>query len=306
MTTPEVSITPKPPYDEYSESDIAHVQRLKNSPQYGMLSGTFRTKRESNHFKNQIEYSFPHAHPNSVTICVIGPSYSEGAYERIRTMGLYLEWLGYECWFEEIMDDGADIPGTATITPMRDIAILAGLSRGTEWIVTVDADAQPEPDTIAKLLSHDRAVISPIIVDPETGTAYGFPAYSPNSGVVPVRWCLHTLVLWRATIFNCLGISSQVTSPTEESLTRKLWYYGHRWWLDTYTELKVSRPPTFPGDLTWKEFWDKKRRVWNHRKDIPDRRPIDPNDALAVNGVWMPSSSGALWKPVSMRDKSEE
>ena len=254
----------------------------------------FATDQERDTGKLRMERSWGHIRPNSVLVAAIGNHWAPGSWARVADMLIYTNRQGVCAGFDEIQDrcfQPYDALGT-----MRNEAMLHAANEGFEWLCYIDCDVQPEPDTLLKLLRWDMPIIAPYVVEPGTGKPLHGPQYGCGKGLVPIRWCVLSMLLFRTSVFNAVGprFWGDAMGADEGYHFKTLWHYGHRPWLDTNTQLVVGGRPTYPlatNRMTWEqrqEFW---KRKLEGLMQPPDRRPLHPGvdpALLTPDGEYMP------------------
>uniref|UniRef100_A0A6M3JB92 Glycosyltransferase n=1 Tax=viral metagenome TaxID=1070528 RepID=A0A6M3JB92_9ZZZZ len=215
--------------------------------------------------------------------------WSPGAWQKTVDMVVKSNKVGVCTWLHEMVDINAGIP-YAHLNMMRDTACMYAHDTGFEWVLLIENDALPDEDMLIKLLNWDMPVVVPYIVDEVLDRPICSPYYKKGSGLQPVMWSVFTCMLINTKVLNCFPFAQPFdTVGIESGLFHKLRHFGHKVYQDTNTELKIAKRPAYPVDhggleAEWK-VWvelDKKRR------QIPDRRPIDPEDKRQVNGIYMP------------------
>lgn len=258
----------------------------------GMVSVvSLPTQREQELSRQRSATSWQHIRPNSVYIAVIGNHYSQGSWQRIADMMQHTSDTGYACWMVEVQDrcfNPYDALGT-----MRNEAVVDASNAGFEWLCMVDADILPEKDALLRLLKWDMPIIAPYVVEPGTGAKLHGPPHELNTGLRPVRWTVLSMLLFRTSVFNCVGprFWGDAIGADEGYHFKTLWHYGHRPYIDTGCQLVAQKKPIYPL-ATNRLTWEQRQEVWKEKltklAQPPDRRPIDPNDPGARGGVYMP------------------
>lgn len=239
-------------------------------------------------FKTQ-HYRPAHIRAASTVVTPIGVMWEPGAWQKTVDMVMHANRSGVCTWLHEMVDINAGIP-YAHLNMMRDTACMYAHDAGFEWVLLIENDALPEQDLLLNLLKWDMPVVVPYIVDEVLGKPICAPFYKKGSGLQPIQWAVFTCILINVRVLNCFPYCQPFTTVGIESgFFHKLRHYGHKAYQDTNTELKIAKRPAYPVDhggleTEWK-YWvelDKRRR------QIPDRRPIDPNETKVVNGIYMP------------------
>ncbi len=253
----------------------------------------FANPAEQQMGKERLERSWGHVRPNSVLVAAMANHWAPGAWHRVADMLNYTTQTGLCCALDEIQDrcfQPYDALGT-----MRNEAILHALNEGYEWLCYVDCDVEPEPDTLVRLIRWDMPIVAPYVVEPGTGKPLHGPMWPANTGLHTIRWCVLSMLLFRTSVFNCVGprFWGDAMGADEGYHFKTLWHYGHRPYLDTNTRLVTASRPTYPlatNRMTWEqrqEFW---KRKLDGMRQPPDRRPytqaVDPK--LVIDGEYMP------------------
>ena len=229
--------------------------------------------------KRQAE-SWNHARANAVYVAAMGNHWRPGAWNRVMDMVHYTNAHGYPCGLEEIMDrcfNPYDALGC-----MRNEGIMRA-KEGWEYILYVDNDVMPTPETLVRLVNRGVPIVAPLVLEPGTNRPLHGPVHQPWTGLHPVRWCVLSMLLIRTNVFNAMGPEfwNDSIGADEGYHFQKLWHYGHQPFLDTDIVLPVASAPTYPlaqlrePKEKAQDFWDA-RREW--LKAAPDRKPIDTAD----------------------------
>ncbi len=215
-----------------------------------------------------------HASAQSIYVAAMGNHWKPSSWEAVVNMVHYTNEFGYPCTIEEIMDRCTQ-PYDA-LGCMRNEAILRA-SQGWEWLLYVDNDVLPAPDTLVRMVNRDVSVIAPYVAEPATDK----PLHGPNrgrfTGLHPVRWCVLSMLMFRTSVFNATGPEfwNDSIGADEGYHFQKLWNFGHRPFLDSDIQVRVTDNPTYPlaqlreAKEDADEFW-RKRQEW--RMSVPDRR----------------------------------
>ena len=236
------------------------------------------------------DFSWAHCRPNSVLITAMGYHWKPGCWQRVMDMVHYTNSQGYFVAFEELMDRCFQ-PYDA-LGAMRNEAIFRG-QQGYEWLLYIDNDILPQPDTLVRLIERDESIIAPYILEPGTNKPLHGPIRSPYSGLQKIRWCVLSMLLFRTSVFNCTSDEfwNSAMGADEGYHFQKLWRYGHRPRLDTDLMVSVASTPTYPLATNRMEKQNADA-FWGKRKDwllaVPDRRPVNPSDPRVQNGEYFP------------------
>jgi hypothetical protein len=216
----------------------------------------------------------------SVFVASIGNQWEPGCWEAVVDMLLYTKDHGPDVGFREIVSVQRAFPRYDPIE-MRNEAILRALEDGVTSICMVDNDVKPEPDLLMRLLAHRRSVVAPLIM--EKGHPIG--ASGQGQGLEPCGWTVFSFLLFSTMVFNT---STRFEGTTEGLIFRTLAHYGHELWVDTNSELKLTRGATRPGAKTYEENLEKEKWWYNKMLEIPDRGATDQDSPYLVNGMYVP------------------
>ncbi len=246
-----------------------------------------------------------HLRPGSTLVAPIGVMWEPGAWQKTVEMVIKTNESGVCCWLHEMTDINAGIPA-AHLNMMRDSACMYAIDAGFEWILLLENDAMPEPDLLLKLLHWDMPVVVPYIMDNVLKKPICAPFYKKGVGLQPVQWAVFTCMLMNTKVLNCFPFTQPFnTVGIESGFFNKLRHYGHKGYQDTNTELKITRRPTYPVDYGGLEAeWKGWVAIDKKRRQIPDRRPIDPNDENQINGIYMPKNMVASFSKGGTGEKA--
>lgn len=264
-------------------------------------------EREMDVSKRREQMAFPHIHPGSTLIAPIGNMWAPGSWQKVMDMVMYSNSNGYLTWLEEMPDSRGELPYAAN--PMQhDMAHIRARNAGMEYVLMLDCDVAPEPDALVRLLQHELPIMVPFMKDEDNSKivereiSYGNPPWEKDTGIRPVQWATFSFMLIRTNVFNVFGGGPVFGgSLTERPFFERLWYYGHRAYMDTSVEVKGQRPG-FPGDKNFHERWERLIEVDERRRTTPDRAPIDPNDPNQREGIYLPNYG----KPLEFTGDAEE
>lgn len=252
----------------------------------------FATEQERIFAQNQRDNSWLHVRPKSVLVAAMGNHWANGSWHKVCDMLQYCQQQGIYAALSELQDrcfDPYDALGT-----MRNEAALMAMNEGFEWLLYIDNDVLPEPDTLTRLLAWEMPVVAPYVAEPGTGRRLFGPGWDPNQGLKPAKWCVLSMLLFRVSVLHCFpgGVLWNDAIGADEGFHfQRLWYYGHRPWIDTNVQLITAGAPHYPlasNRLKWAErmaLWEK---INEARNAPPDRRPLTPDAPHVVEGEYMP------------------
>ena len=238
-------------------------------------------------------YRLPHISPQSILVVVASNLWAEGCWYRFQDMLRYTEKAGYTVAFEEV-DDISLMPYDA-IGIMRACAAMLAVDAGVEWCFMVDTDAKLEPDTLVKLLQHDRPIVFPYLTtlhDAMPDLPLSSPRLEPHTGLQPVVWAAMSAMLFNVKVFNCLPPFAWWGH--DYHFAQCLAHYGHRIYVDTDTVVETTRGPARNLAKTWDELETSRRSFFEYmRNGDRDRRPPPGFDPVFGDGVV--TKDGAYW-----------
>jgi len=243
-------------------------------------------------FKSQ-HFRPPHIRPGSTLVAPIGVMWEPGCWQKTVDMVVATNNAGVCCWLHEMTDINAGIPYTH-LNMMRDSACMYAHDAGFEWVLLLENDSYPTPDLLIRLLNWDMPVVVPYIIDEVLGKPICSPFYEQGKGLQPVQWAVFTCLLINTRVLNCFPYAQPFENVKIESgFFHKLRHFGHKSYVDTNTELKLTKRPAYPVDFNGLENeWKQWVEIDKRRRQIPDRKPIDPEDKRQVNGIYMPMNIG--------------
>lgn len=267
---------------------------------------SYPTEQERQLAHQKQERTWPHIRPNSVLIAGIGFHWKPTCWNKVADMMKYTMDKGIYCGLQEMQDrcfDPYDALGT-----MRNEAILQARLEGFDWLLMVDNDVMPKPDTLVRLLAWDMPIVAPLVLEPGTGKQLSGPRMEANTGLHPAKWAVLSMLLFDTKIFNCFpagNMWADAIGADEGFHFMKLRYYGHRLYVDTDTQLVVAGEPLYP--LAMNRFSKEDRDKWKWEKIVknqapPDRRAIDPfGPGVMPDGDYMPFIKGDPKPPAGTR-----
>ena len=255
---------------------------------------SFASENEQKIMANRRDQAWGHVRPHSVLVAAMGSHWLPGCWQKVSDMVAFTNKAGVYCGLSELQDrclNPYDALGT-----MRNEGLLMALNEGFEWLCYVDNDIWPNPDALVRLMNWELPIVAPYVIEAGTGKKIHGPHREPDTGVQPIKWTVLSMLLFRTTVFNCTGPNfwRDAIGADEGYHFQLLWHYGHRPWLDTNTAVQdLSRPlyPLASKTLPRAErdaLWDKKL---SQMLQMPDRRPIDPNEPNVQEGVYWPFSN---------------
>ncbi len=263
-----------------------------NDPRWGhRVIRYFSSEAERGRLNERVEQSWGHVHADSVFVAGIGNHWKPGVWEHVTNMVNTANDHGLRVTLEEIMDR-CQSPYDA-LGAMRNEATLKAME-GYEWLCMVDNDVYPHPETLVRLVSRGLNVIAPYVVEPSSGKPLHGPHRQRWSGIQQVKWNVLSMILFRTSVFRSTGTEfwNNAIGADEGYHYQKLWHYGHIAYVDTEVDLRVGGDPTYPL-ATLRLEKDEHDDFWNKRREsflqMPDRRPIDPNNPRVTEiGEYLP------------------
>ena len=240
-------------------------------------------------------HRFMHLCPSSILITPIGNLWEDGCWYRLQDMMLYTARQGYSVSIHE-MSDASLFSGDA-IGLMRWSASMLARDGGVEWLLMVDNDVMLQPDTLVRLLAHDRPVVFPLLNDleqkwpKEVSPLSNPPDLASGGGLVPVRWAAMSVMLFNAKIFNVL--ETMAWWGTDYHFGQALNNIGHRIYVDTDTRVDVVRGPSRHGAKEYDAFWEHHRAMQSrihyeerNRSAPPSFNPLTDDGWLDKDGTY--------------------
>ena len=237
---------------------------------------SFVTPQERDRVTASTAARWEHVRPDSTLICPMGYYWAPSCWQKVCDMMMYTQQQGILVGMQELQDrcfNPYDALGT-----MRNEAIMIAQNEGFEWLLYLDNDVMPERDYLLRLLNWQLPIVSPYVAEPGTGRRLFGPDWNPNQGIRPAKWTVLSMLLFRTSVFNCLGIPSRFWSDAvgadEGFHFQTLWHYGHQPYVDTNTQLVTAGGPHYPlssnrlDPAQRKELWE---RISRNRVNGPDR-----------------------------------
>jgi hypothetical protein len=192
----------------------------------------------------------PHVRPYSTLIGAMGNHWEEKCFEAVRDMAEHAWQEGIDVCLLEEADrcyHSHDALGT-----MRNDLYMKALTQGWEYLLYVDNDAKPEPDTLVRLLRRQVPIVSPVIQFWD-GQDHGInmPKMVRNAGLVMVTNIVLSFVLFKSVVFLPWAITpfwQDALGADEDYHFRRLYMAGHRPFVDTDLVVTVMAPPRYPLD----------------------------------------------------------
>lgn len=278
------------------------------TPKHSYVSiRSFPTDGELKLAQQKMNTGWVHIRPSSVLVCAMGYHWPQGSWNRVVDMMQYTQQAGSYVGLQEIQDrclNPYDALGT-----MRNEAILTAESEGFEFLLYVDNDIQPKPDTLSRLLAWDMPIVAPLVLEPGTSKQLSGPAMQPNSGLHPGKWSVLSMLLFRTAVLRPFRgrFWSDAIGADEGFHFMTLWAeVGHRVYIDTNTQLIVGKEPLYP--LASNRFSPEERtKFWNDKLQgllgPPDRRAINPFGPGVVDGDYMPFAAQPQGQPAATPQK---
>lgn len=268
----------------------------------------YRSDLEREHSaKRQAGHRWPHAAPMSVLVAAVGNSWKGESWARVMDMCEHAHKNGISVTFREFQNrcfEPYDALGT-----MRNEVFAAAVGGGYEFVMMVDNDVRPEPDTLFRLLNRDLPMVAPYVEEPADPNGVGTakrvlhgPFREPYQGIYPVKWHVLTMMLFKVAFVGALGdhfwgdsIGGDEGYHFQRSYA-KTGVYPH---VDSDIVLEAGGAPLYPLTVKKTGDWDKEGGVKEERAarfdKVPERGPrmhgdrrVDPR-----NGVYLPFSQPA-------------
>ena len=191
-----------------------------------------------------------HVAPYSTFVAAMGNHWREGCYDAVKAMCKRTWDAGYIVTMSEQQDrcfqpyDGLGV--------MRNLAYMRAISEGYEYILYVDNDVKPEPETLLKLLRRHVSIISPVILFAD-GLDHGLtmPKMPRMRGLAVVKSCVLSFLLFKTSVFFPWSATSFWDNPLgadEDYHFRRLAMAGHFPFVDTDISVMTMDAPHFPLD----------------------------------------------------------
>lgn len=282
---------PATPTDDASTAEASEIEAtdtgttstvdVADDPAYGYRYVRYSTDdAQRNRYQARSVQLWDHASPDSVLIVPIANHWSPGSWQAVLDMAHTYKQTGADVAVQEVMD--RCFAPYDTLGAMRNEAIMKSME-GWDWLMMVDNDVYPQPDTLIRLVSRGFPIIAPYVVEPGTGKPLHGPHRNQYSGCQPVRWCVLSMLLFRVNVWNVTGPEfwNSGIGADEGYHFQKLWHYGHNPVIDTEVSVRVANAPTYPlASLRWNKtdytaFWERRQK---HLLARPDRAPVNPDD----------------------------
>lgn len=236
-----------------------------------------------------------HSRPFSCYVGAIGNHWKPRSWAKTIDMVQYANEHGMYVVFEEVQDRCQE-PYDA-LGVMRNEVLTKAEYGGYEYVVMVDNDILPAPDTLFRMLRkmwrHNVSVCAPLVYEPGTGRPLHGPTAEPYTGLQAGRWNVLSMILFKTSVFRSFppgGFWHDPRGADEGFHYQKLYNAGHHPMLDTEVVLDIQQAPTYPLTIDKQENRD---AMWDARKQsfqsVPDRRPEHPDDPrVNEHGIYMP------------------
>ena len=238
-------------------------------------------------------YAQYHIRPQSVLVVGIGNLWGKDCWWRLQDMMYGTAKAGWSISYHEV--GNGSLLSVEAIALMRWQASMLARDGGVEWILMVDNDALLEHDILLRLLSHDRPVVFPLVVDPNPRLPLAIapmsdPPLVPGQGLKPVRWAVMSVMLFNAHIFNVLEPTAW--RGDDWLFSQALHHLGHRIYVDTDAVVQVTKGPTREGSMSLDAVLNGRRKLWDRlRNEERDRRPPPVFDPDKDDGFLDPSGT---------------
>lgn len=193
-----------------------------------------------------------HVAPFSTLIAAMGPHWKPGCMEAVVKMGEHTFEEGYQCAFYE-EPDRCFKPYDA-LGSMRNAAYMKALREGFEYILYVDNDVMPEPDTLVRMLRRGVPVLAPLLdikgLEKDSGIKQA-DLSGKDQGLAMVGSVLLSFLLFKTSVFlpwAFVPFWENAIGAAEPYHFGRLAMTGHRPFLDTDIVVSVIDNPHFPLD----------------------------------------------------------
>jgi len=141
---------------------------------------------------------------------------------------------------------------------------------GCENILFLDNDVMPEKDILVQLLSYNVPMITPMVIDGNSGVMLGGPIRDKNTGVYQQKWSSMSFLLMKVCLLDLPGVDFKETD-TEGRFYHRFAVWGHTVHIDTSQVLHTLTPPTRPDSMLYEEREQLNRDNYSHifEKRIP-------------------------------------
>lgn len=191
-----------------------------------------------------------HVAPFSVLIAAMGHHWHPGCFEAVYEMAKTTADEGYSVTFYQEQDrcyqpyDGLGI--------MRNLSYMRAIREGYEFLLYVDNDVSPEPDSLLRLLRRCVPVVSPVVVYAD-GQDHGLsmPKMERGLGLALVSSCVLSFLLFQTAVFFPFATApfwQDALGADEAYHFAKLAIGGHRPFVDTDTVVTCVSGPHYPLD----------------------------------------------------------
>lgn len=197
-----------------------------------------------------------HIMPYSTLIACMGTNWSPGSRLAVENMAKHTAASGIMTKMYEI-PDLCYIEGDALGT-MRNEAYVKAMQEGWEFILYVDNDVLPDPDTLISLLGSRMELVVPIpefrVPDSDMASidhALTVHKMERDQGLAVIRSSVISFVLAEMTVFNRWDTGDfwdNAIGAHEAHHFAKFRNHGHRLFVDTNVVVPILKPPHFPLD----------------------------------------------------------
>ena len=253
---------------------------------------SFTTGQERDLAQQKNARQWPNIRPNSTLICAMGNHWAPGSWNRVVDMWQYSTSQGIYVAIQEVQDrcfNPYDALGT-----MRNEAILTADGEGFEYLMYIDNDVLPPPDTLKRLLAWDMPIVVPLVLEPGTRKQLSGPQVQPNTGLHLGKWAVLSMMLFKTSVFRpYLGhFWSDAIGADEGFHFQRLWAEtGHRVYIDSNTQVEVQGEPLYPlamNRFSFEERTNIQKRTIERLNRPADRRAINPLGPNVIDGDYMP------------------
>lgn len=294
--TPDPNVPPGPPQVEVETPKPVQQPVIPNDPRMAQMSIRYSASGfEKQWNEERQQRGWGHSRPFSCYMAAIGNHWKPRSWAKVVDMVQYANEHGMYVVFEEVQDRCQE-PYDA-LGVMRNEVLTKAEYGGYEYVVMVDNDILPAPDTLFRMLrkmwANNVSACAPLVYEPGTGRPLHGPVAEPYSGLQPVRWNVLSMLLFKTTAFRSFpqgGFWHDPRGADEGFHYQKLYGAGIHPMIDTEVIVDVYHGPTYPLTVDKQEnraeLWDSRKQAFSA---IPDRRPEWPDDPrVNEQGIYMP------------------